>query len=127
MPNLKIAYLELPAHNLAASQDFYANLFGWTFVAWGPTYAAFSDSGIAGGFNADAAERTRAPLPVIESHDLEATQRNIVEAGGTITLPSSASLADVDSTSPIRRAMSWRRCRSSNDYFFFFTKISGLK
>ena len=87
MSILKIAYLELPAHDLPASRTFYANLFGWTFQDYGPTYAAFSNSGTDGGLNADPAERTAAPLAVIESHDLEATQQSIVEAGGTITLP----------------------------------------
>jgi hypothetical protein len=85
--NLKIAYLELPARELATSRDFYANLFGWTFQDYGPTYAAFSGSGTEGGLNADPAERTAAPLAVIESEDLEATEQSILKAGGKITLP----------------------------------------
>jgi len=87
MPPLKIAYLELPAHDIAASRSFYADLFGWTFQDYGPTYAAFSGSGTEGGLNADPAERTAAPLAVIESLDLEATEQSILKAGGTITLP----------------------------------------
>ena len=87
MPNLKIVYLELPAHDVSASKAFYANLFGWTFQDYGPTYTAFSESGTEGGFNADPAERTKAPLAVIESTDLEHTERSIVKAGGKITLP----------------------------------------
>lgn len=87
MPNLKITYLELPVQDLAATRDFYANLFGWTFQDYGPTYSAFSDSGTEGGFNADPAERTKAILPVIESQDIEATEQSIVKAGGKITLP----------------------------------------
>jgi hypothetical protein len=87
MPNLKIVYLELPAQQLAASRNFYANLFGWTFQEYGPTYAAFSDSGTEGGFNADPAERTKAPLAVIESQNIEETEQNILKAGGKITLP----------------------------------------
>src|ERR1035437_8445250 len=85
--NLKIAYLELPTEDLAASRTFYANLFGWTFQDYGPTYAAFSASGTDGGLNADPAERTAAPLAVIESHDLEPPQKRSVGAGGKITLP----------------------------------------
>jgi predicted enzyme related to lactoylglutathione lyase len=87
MPNLKIAYLELPVQQLAASKTFYANLFGWSFQDYGPTYAAFSSSGIDGGLNADPAERTKAILPVIQSGDLEATEQSILQAGGKITLP----------------------------------------
>jgi uncharacterized protein len=87
MPILKIAYLELPAQQLVASKTFYVKLFGWTFQDYGPTYAAFSDSGTDGGLNADPAERTGAPLPVIESQNLEDTEQSILKAGGKITLP----------------------------------------
>lgn len=87
MPNLKIVYLELPSQNLNASKTFYANLFGWTLQDYGPTYSAFSNSGTEGGFNADPAERTTAPLAVIESEDIEATEQSIIKAGGKITLP----------------------------------------
>jgi uncharacterized protein len=87
MPILKIAYIELPAQQLAASKTFYANLFGWTFHDYGPTYAAFTESGTEGGLNADPAERTNAPLPVIESENLEQTEQSILKAGGKITLP----------------------------------------
>jgi uncharacterized protein len=87
MPVLKIIYLELPAQELAASKTFYADLFGWTFQDYGPTYAAFAESGTAGGLNADPVERTRAPLAVIESQDLEQTEQAILKAGGKIILP----------------------------------------
>jgi predicted enzyme related to lactoylglutathione lyase len=87
MPELKIVYLELPAQNLTASRNFYANLFGWTFQDYGPTYAAFSQSGTEGGLNADPAERTHAPLAVIESQNIEETEQSILKAGGKITLP----------------------------------------
>jgi predicted enzyme related to lactoylglutathione lyase len=97
--NLKIVYLELPAQQLAASKTFYANLFGWTFQDYGPTYAAFTESGTAGGLNADPAERTKAPLPVIESQNLEQTQQEILKAGGKSRCLSSAFLAVAASTS----------------------------
>jgi predicted enzyme related to lactoylglutathione lyase len=87
MPNLKIVYLELPSLDVSASKTFYANLFGWTMQDYGPTYAAFSESGTEGGFNSDPAERTKAPLAVIESTDLEQTEQEILKAGGRITLP----------------------------------------
>jgi predicted enzyme related to lactoylglutathione lyase len=87
MPNLKIVYLELPAQELTASRNFYANLFGWTFQDYGPTYSAFSNSGTEGGLNGDPAERTKAPLAVIESQNIEETEKTILKAGGKITLP----------------------------------------
>jgi predicted enzyme related to lactoylglutathione lyase len=87
MPILKIAYIEFPALEIEASKTFYANLFGWTIQDYGPTYAAFSDSGTDGGLNADPTERPGAPLPVIESENLEQIEQNILKAGGKITLP----------------------------------------
>ena len=87
MPVLRIAYLELPAQQLAASKTFYSDLFGWTFQDYGPTYAAFTENKIAGGLNADPSERTKAPLAVVESQNLEQTEQAIVKAGGKITLP----------------------------------------
>ena len=87
MRKTHIAYIELPCENVAANKDFYGSVFGWTFQDYGPTYAAFSESGTEGGFNADPAERTKAPLAVIESTDLEQTEQSIVKAGGKITLP----------------------------------------
>jgi hypothetical protein len=87
VPNLKIVYLELPSNNISATKSFYANLFGWTFQDYGPTYTAFTDSGIEGGFNADPAERAKGPLPVIESDNLEETEQAILKTGGKITFP----------------------------------------
>jgi predicted enzyme related to lactoylglutathione lyase len=86
MSTLKIAYLELPAHDIGTSKAFYANLFGWSFQDRGPTYAAFSQSGTEGSLHAEPAERTAGPLAVIESSDLEATEQAILGAGGKITL-----------------------------------------
>ena len=37
----KLDYLELPATDLAQTKDFYTKAFGWTFVDYGPAYAAF--------------------------------------------------------------------------------------
>jgi predicted enzyme related to lactoylglutathione lyase len=87
MPDLKIVYLELPCDNLPATKTFYTNLFGWSFQDYSPTYAAFTNSGTEGGFNADPAERPRTPLPVLLSDNLEDTEQEVREAGGKITVP----------------------------------------
>jgi predicted enzyme related to lactoylglutathione lyase len=87
MPRIPITYLEIPSTDVAASKQFYGSLFGWTFEDWGPEYAAFADAGLAGGFNAAPEQRTNAILPVLETADLEATEKRVVAAGGTITLP----------------------------------------
>ena len=79
----KLDYLELPGGDLPASKRFYSQAFGWSFVDYGPTYAAF-DEGLDGGFQADAAEAPKAPLPVIFAEDLEAMQARVEAAGGAI-------------------------------------------
>ena len=59
----KLDYLEMPATGatLDRAKAFYSRAFGWAFTDYGPTYAAF-DEGLDGGFQADAAEASAAPL-----------------------------------------------------------------
>ncbi len=80
-------YLELPVAEMAATKRFYADVLGWSFTDYGPTYAAAASGGIVVGVQADPAERTAAPLPVIQVDDLEATLAAVGAAGGTITCP----------------------------------------
>lgn len=80
----KLDYLEMPGGDLAATKAFYAEAFGWSFQDYGPTYAAF-DQGLDGGFDADAAEATKTPLPVLYAHDLEAMADKVTAAGGALT------------------------------------------
>jgi predicted enzyme related to lactoylglutathione lyase len=87
MAQNKIAYLELPASDVAGMKQFYGTLFGWAFQDWGPDYVAFSEAGLDGGFNGDAGSRTKAPLAVIETTDIEAMQARIAAGGGKIIVP----------------------------------------
>ena len=80
----KIDYLELPGGALPETKTFYAAAFGWQFIDYGPSYAAFNE-GLDGGFDADAA--TQKPLPVLWASDLEAMVEKVTAAGGEITLP----------------------------------------
>jgi len=82
-----IAYLELPANDITECKRFYGSVFGWNFEDYGPSYAAFSNSGLEGGFNADTSEKTRSPLPVIATSKIEAMVDRVVQAGGKITVP----------------------------------------
>lgn len=82
-----ITYLELPSTDVAACKDFYATLFGWTFEDYGPDYAAFSNSGLDGGFNGGGDHIPKAPLPVLLTGDLEAMLARVTASGGTITMP----------------------------------------
>src|SRR6185312_16219166 len=84
----KFDYLEMPATGgtLDATKSFYSRALSWTFIDYGPTYAAFSE-GLDGGFQADAAEAPPKPLPVLYSEDLEATREAVEVAGGRIARP----------------------------------------
>ena len=80
----KIDYVEFPAADLPKAQDFYGQAFGWRFVDYGPTYAAFEE-GLDGGFDADNGPEK--PLVVLFATDLEAMQARIEAAGGEVTRP----------------------------------------
>ena len=82
----KLDYLELPGSDLPATKAFYGAAFGWKFIDYGPSYAAF-DEGLDGGFDADVAEATRTPLPVLFATDLEAMLTRVEAAGGVIVKP----------------------------------------
>ena len=86
---IKINYIELPVTDLAASKAFYTAAFGWTYVDYGPSYAAFQGAGIDGGMDA-ASDRTPSKsgaLVVLLAKDIDAAQAKVEKAGGTITVP----------------------------------------
>ena len=86
----KINYVEFPARDLSATKAFFEAAFGWSFVDYGPTYTAFSDEGLDGGFyESDRAASTEhgSALVVFYSARLEETQRNVERAGGRIVKP----------------------------------------
>jgi uncharacterized protein len=89
-PTGHIDYVELPCRDLELSKAFFTAAFGWGFVDYGPDYASFEDAGLDGGFyRADAAARVErgSALVVLFSHDLEATEAAVREAGGEILKP----------------------------------------
>lgn len=115
MPKAPIASIELPSQDVAASKHLYGSVFGWTFHDFGPNYAAFSDAGVEGGFNGHE-ERTKAPLVVPETDDLEAMCASVAAAGGIITAPifSLRSPEAAGFTSPIPPAMNLLSCNRHN-------------
>ncbi|TPM32652.1 VOC family protein [Mesorhizobium sp. B2-3-3] len=86
--NGKLDYLEMPATGgtLDRVKAFYSTAFAWSFTDYGPTYSAFAE-GLDGGFQADAAEASAKPLPVLYSENLEETLHAVESAGGTIVKP----------------------------------------
>lgn len=80
-------FLELPVADVAAAQDFYKAAFGWEMTGFGPTYACTLTGDVDLGLQADPAERTRAPLIVIQVTDLEDAMDAVQAAGGVISKP----------------------------------------
>lgn len=86
----KIDYVEYPARDLGATKTFFETAFGWSFVDYGPAYAAFADQGLDGGFfQSDLAARTDngSALLVFYSEHLEQTLAKVVDAGGQVVKP----------------------------------------
>lgn len=87
MKNVPINYVELKAPNLEAVKTFYEQAFGWTFTDYGPTYTAFSNSGVEGGFEKTDQEIVNGALIVLHHENLELIQEQVEKAGGKISVP----------------------------------------
>lgn len=86
----KLNYVEFAAQDLAATKAFFTQAFGWTFVDYGPEYAAFSDQGLDGGFFAApqcSQVATGGALLVFYSENIAATQEKVMQSGGEIVRP----------------------------------------
>lgn len=86
----RINYVEFPAKDLGRTKAFFEAAFGWSFVDYGPDYAAFSDQGLDGGFyRSDLQARTErgSALIVLYSDRLEETQAKVEKAGGKVSKP----------------------------------------
>lgn len=82
-----IDYVEFPAGDLTPLKGFYAKAFGWSFIDYGPDYAALEAAGLDGGFQADAHAAPAKPLVILYSDDLEASLAAVETAGGAVTVP----------------------------------------
>jgi uncharacterized protein len=88
----KINYIEFASTDIEQTKAFYGKVFGWSFQDYGPDYIAFSaaESGVDGGFyrsDPHGPPAKTAPLIVLYSSDLKATEVAIVTAGGAIEVP----------------------------------------
>jgi predicted enzyme related to lactoylglutathione lyase len=86
----KITYIEFTTTDIDRTRKFYSTVFGWKFQDWGPEYIGFEGAGIDGGFakgNAHDPQAKYAPLVILYSSDLMATEAAIVGSGGTIVVP----------------------------------------
>jgi len=88
----QINYVEFTTSSIEKSKTFYSTVFGWVFRDWGPDYIDCnpSSAGIAIGFakgDPDLVQAKGAPVVVVYSADLKATEAAIVAAGGKIVVP----------------------------------------
>jgi hypothetical protein len=88
----KINYVEFTTTDIERTKKFYSTVFGWSFKNWGPDYIDCNpaSSGVAIGFAKGATPQENpksAPLVVLYSADLKATETAIVANGGSITVP----------------------------------------
>jgi predicted enzyme related to lactoylglutathione lyase len=86
----KLNYVEFPCRDIVATKRFFEQVFGWSFVDYGPDYAAFSGQGLDGGFfrsEQAATTATGSALLVFYSAHLEATLAKVMGAGGVVIQP----------------------------------------
>lgn len=93
----RIDYIEFCVSDIAASKRFYAQVFGWEFTDYAPTYAGIrGEDGEIGGFaQVDAATPPSTPdtppsgagstLAVLHCEALEEVRQKVLDAGGVIT------------------------------------------
>jgi len=85
MKDNHINYVEFKANDLEKIKKFYHQSFGWNFTDYGPTYVAFSESGLDGGFEETDENIMNGALVVLYHQDLNSIKGKIIEAGGKIS------------------------------------------
>jgi predicted enzyme related to lactoylglutathione lyase len=83
----KIDYIEFPAADFDAIQDFYQRAFNWEFTDYGPEYRSFTDGKLNGGFRRESLKSTTASgsaLVILYAENLEGTRDTVASSGGTI-------------------------------------------
>ena len=85
LTNNLINYVEFQTTDIEATKTFYNSVFEWTFTNYGPTYVAFSNSGLEGGFElTETPISSNGPLIVLYHNDLQMIQKRVIEHGGQI-------------------------------------------
>jgi len=80
-----INYIEFKAKDLEKIKKFYTDSFNWNFMDYGPTYVAFSESGLKGGFEKTENEITNGALVVLYHKNLDLIRNKIIESNGKIS------------------------------------------
>lgn len=82
-------FIELPSTDLAKTQQFYRNVFGWEFTAFGDQYIDIESNDINGGFTLSDKAISRengSALVVLYRQNLADIQKSIRQAGGKIVV-----------------------------------------
>ena len=80
--SMKIDYVEFSSPELEATQSFFAEAFGWSFVEFGPNYRDIQNASLGCGVERN---ESRSPLIVLKADDLEGALVAIKAAGAEIT------------------------------------------
>jgi len=80
----RIDYVEFPATDLEQVKAFYTGVFNWKFTDYGPTYTAFKDGRLNGGFTTTAQSGAGGALVVVYAVDLETVEAAVRQSGGKI-------------------------------------------
>lgn len=83
----RVDYIEMNVGDLARSKAFYAGAFGWQFKDYGPTYCAFFDGRLDGGFTTGEAPNPGGPLVILYADDLADMKSRVEASGGKIVRP----------------------------------------
>ena len=83
-PVLEIDYNEIPVTDMTTAKAFYSKAFGWTFLDYGPAYAAFENAGLDGGLRLETQALPTGCLIILKAADIEAAEVRVQAAGGTI-------------------------------------------
>lgn len=85
LENNHINYVEFKAPDLEEIKAFYNQAFGWEFTDYGPTYVAFSESGLEGGFEKSNDTVSNGALVILYYDDLNSIKKKVIEAKGRIS------------------------------------------
>ncbi len=80
-----INYVEFKTPNLAKVKSFYQTVFNWEFTDYGPTYIAFSNSGLEGGFEKTDEPIVNGALVVLYHSNLKTAKEAVINARGKIS------------------------------------------
>ena len=86
----KVAYLEIPAVDVARSADFYEGVFGWSIRRQGDARAGFDDASrdlIGALVTGREPSREAGFLPYIYVKGIDSTLEQVVAQGGEVVSP----------------------------------------